>query len=122
MWPTTPKMERRMLHKVGHPQNASDIAKQSVGLAGHSASPHSTALVLNVSPSTAWFWTYVDLKEILRASRSGQENQFFELAQNTPMAQTSKTKVDIFTHIPWTWAQIAGSGLSAFVDELTITM
>ena len=31
-----------MLHQVGHPpQNASDIAKQIVGLAGHSASPHS---------------------------------------------------------------------------------
>ena len=42
-----------MLHQVGHPpQDASDIAKQIVRLAGHSASPHSTALVLNVSPST----------------------------------------------------------------------
>ena len=45
-----------MLHQVGRPfQNASDVAKQIVGLAGHSAPPHSTALVLNVSPSTAWF-------------------------------------------------------------------
>ena len=40
-------MERKLLHQVGHPpQNVSDIAKQIVGLAGHSASPHSTALVL----------------------------------------------------------------------------
>ena len=54
IWPTKSKMERQMLHQVGHPpQNASDIAKHIVGLAGHSASPHSTALVLNVSPSTA---------------------------------------------------------------------
>ena len=45
-----------MLHQLGRPlQNVSDVAKQIVGLAGHSASPHSTALVLNVSPSTAWF-------------------------------------------------------------------
>ena len=45
-----------MLHQVGHqPQNATDIPKQieqSVGLAGHRASPHWTALVLNVSLST----------------------------------------------------------------------
>ena len=47
--------------------------KQIVRLAGHSASPHSTALVLNVSLSTAWFWTYVDLKAILRASCFEQE-------------------------------------------------
>ena len=67
-----------MLHQVGHPaQNASNIAKQIVGLAGHSASPHSTALVLNVSPSTAGFQTYVDLKALLRASCSEQENLFF---------------------------------------------
>ena len=56
IWPTKSKMERKMLHQVGRPlQNVSDVAKQIVGLAGHSASPHSTALVLNVSPSTAWF-------------------------------------------------------------------
>ena len=29
------------------------------------------------------------------------------------MAQTWKTKVDILTHISRTWAQIAGSSLSA---------
>ena len=63
--------------QVGHPpQNASDIAEQIVRLAGHSASPHSTALVLNVSPSTAWFKTCVALKAIRRASCSEQENQF----------------------------------------------
>ena len=45
-----------MLHQVGRPlENVSVFAKQIVGLAGHSALPHSTALVLNVSPSTAWF-------------------------------------------------------------------
>ena len=56
MWLTKVKMERKMPHQAGHPpQNASDIAKQIVGLTGHTASPHSTALVLNVSPSTAWF-------------------------------------------------------------------
>ena len=38
-----------MMHQVGHPpQNASGTAKQIVWLAGHSASPHSTALVSNV--------------------------------------------------------------------------
>ena len=103
-----------MLHLVGHPpQNASDIATQIVGLAGHSASPHSTALVSNVSPSTAWFWTYVDLKAILLASCSERENQFFQLAQNTPMAQTWKTQVDILTHILRTRAQIAGARFAA---------
>ena len=56
MWPTKSKMERKMPHQAGHPpRDASDIAKQIVGLTGLSASPHSTALVLNVSPSTAWF-------------------------------------------------------------------
>ena len=45
-----------MLHQVGRPfENVSDVAKQIVDLAGHSASPHSTALVLDVSLSTAWF-------------------------------------------------------------------
>ena len=40
-----------MPHQVGHPpQNASDIAKQIVGLTGHSALPHSTALVLMFRP------------------------------------------------------------------------
>ena len=56
IWPTESQLERAMLHQVGHPpQNASDIAKQIVGLPGHSVSPHWTALVLNVSPSTARF-------------------------------------------------------------------
>ena len=115
IWPTKSKMERKMLHQVGHPpQDASDIAKQIVRLAGHSASPHSTALVLNVSPPTAWFLPYVDLIAILLASCSEQENQFFfELAQNTPMAQTWRTQVDILTHISQTWAQVAGASLSA---------
>ena len=99
------KMECFRLH-----QNESDIAKQNVGLAGHSASPHSTALVLNVSPSTVWSHTNVDLKAKLRVSCSEQEF-FLGLAKNTPMAQTWKTKVDILTHTSRTWAQIAGSSL-----------
>ena len=67
-----------MLHLVVHPpQNASDNVKQIVGLAGHSASPRWTALVLNVSLSTTRLQTYVGLKAILRASCSEQENQFF---------------------------------------------
>ena len=109
-------MERQLLHQVGHPpQNASDIAKHIVGLAGHSASPHSKALALNVSPSTAWYLHHVNLKAILlRALCSEPENQcFFELAQNTPMAQTWKTQVDILTHIPRTWPQVAEASLSA---------
>ena len=102
-----------MLHQVGRPlQNASDVAKQSVGLAGHSASTHSTALVLTVSLSTAWFQTYADLKTILRASCSEQE--FF---LNSPKIQRcprhGKPQVDILTHNPRTWARIAGANLSA---------
>ena len=45
-----------MLHQVGRPlEYVSDVANQIVGLARHSASPLSTALVLHVSPSIAWF-------------------------------------------------------------------
>ena len=70
-----------MLHQVGHPpQNASDIAKQIVGLAGHSASPHSTALVLNVWPSTAWLLTFVNLKAIFRASCSEKRKSVLQIA------------------------------------------
>ena len=78
IWPTKSKNGATIAAPGGHPpQNASDIAKQIVGLAGHSASPHSTALVLNVSPSTARFWTNVDLKATLRARFSEQGNQLF---------------------------------------------
>ena len=84
-------MKRKMLHQVGRPlENVSDVAKQIVGLAGHNVSPHSAALVFNVSPSAAWFQTCADLKAILRASSPEQENRFFELAQNTRMSQTWK--------------------------------
>ena len=94
------KMVWKLL-QVGHPspQKGTEIAEQIVGLAGHRASPHWTALVFNVSPSTARLYTHVGLKAILRASCSEQEKTIvFELAQNTPMAQTWKTKVDILTH------------------------
>ena len=108
------KMERKIVHQVCYLfEDASDIAKQIVGLAGHSASPQWTALMSNVSLSTARFWTNVGLKAILRASCCEQGKSFFELAQNTPMAQTWKTKADILTQITRTGAQIAGSSLSA---------
>ena len=121
-WSTLSKMERQLLHQVGHPpQNASDIAKQIVGLAGHSASPHPTALVLNVSLSTAWFQTYVDLNATLRASCSEQENQCFELAHFT-MAQTCKTQVDITTHVLPNMGANCWSQFFCIVDKLTIRM
>ena len=90
----------------------SDVVEQNFGLAGHSASPHGTALVLNVSLSTARFWIYVGFEAIFRASWFGTRKTFFELAQNTPMAQTC-TKVDIFVRYPRTPAKIAGASLSA---------
>ena len=42
-----------------------------------------------------------------------QKQFFLNSPQKTPMAQTWKTKVDILTHVPRTWAQIDGASLSA---------
>ena len=89
-----------MLYQVGHPpQDASDIATQIVRLTGHSASPQSTAFGVKCFAFDSMVLALCRLDRILLASCSEQENLFFfELAQNTPMAQTWKTQVDTSLH------------------------
>ena len=80
-----------MAYKVKHganntapaPQNASDIAKQIVGLVGFSVSARGTALMSNVPLSIARFQACVGLRAIFCAYVL---NKFFELAQNIPKA------------------------------------